>query len=216
MKNKKITLILADDHPIFREGLKLLLTEEPNILIIGEAGDVPQLMSLLSTRLPDILVLDISMPGMSGIEAARLITAQYSCVAVLILSMHSDQEFIVNAIDAGARGFVPKDVSKDELMKAIRALASGGEYFSQSVSATVLRGMVRKRKTEQETIPLTQREREILSLAASGLVNKEIAEKLFISPRTVDCHKNHIMQKLALKSSAELILYAVKAGLVKL
>lgn len=213
---KKISVILVDDHPIFRDGLKSLLTTEPDIEVTGEAGDASALMTLLTDGLPDVIIMDITLPGSSGIEATRQITAQYPCAAILILSMHTAHEYVVNSIEAGARGYLPKDVSKQELIEAIRAITSGHDYFSRLVSETVLRGMVQRKQHDTETALLTQREKEILSLAASGMANKEIASKLFISPRTVDCHKNHIMQKLSLKSGAELILYAVRSGLVKL
>lgn len=213
---KKIRIFLTDDHPIFRNGLRAMLSEDISLEIAGEAGDAEQLLSLLQHSLPDVVVLDITLPGMSGIEATKLINKQYSCVAVLILSMHEGSDYIMSAVEAGAKGYLPKDVEKDELIRAIKILGTGGEYFSQSVSATMVRGIMQKRKTEANTTPLTQREKEILALAASGMANKEIADKLFISPRTVDCHKNHMMQKLELKNSAELILYAIKNKIIEL
>ncbi|HBZ67416.1 MAG TPA: DNA-binding response regulator [Bacteroidales bacterium] len=214
--DKKITVAIADDHLIFRNGLKSLLSAEPDIEITGEAADAKQLMELLSVQVPVVTIVDISMPGLSGIEATRDIVSAFPCTSVLILSMHTAPEYIINAIQAGARGYLPKDISKTELTEAIRALSRGGDYFSRSVSETVMQGLMRQRKDDAELASLTSREKEILILSASGMTNKEMATKLFISPRTVDCHKNHIMQKLSLKSSAELILYAVRNGFVKL
>ncbi len=213
---EKITVAIADDHLIFRNGLKSLLSAEPDIEIIGEAANASQLMELLMVQVPLVTIIDISMPGISGIEATRSILGAFPCTSVLILSMHTAPEYIMNAIQAGAKGYLPKDVSKSELTEAIRALSNGGDYFSRSVSETVMQGLLQQRKDDAELASLTSREKEVLTLSASGLTNKEIAAKLFISHRTVDCHKNHIMQKLSLKSSAELILYAVRNGFVKL
>jgi DNA-binding NarL/FixJ family response regulator len=216
MENKKISVFLTDDHPIFRNGLKSLLTEEEDVEIVGEASDASQLLDFLEHTLPDVVVLDITLPGMSGIEATKQITMQFGCVAVLILSMHEGADYILSALEAGAKGYLPKDVEKSELVSAIKTIASGGEYFSRSISATMMKGLVQQKKMEAETAPLTLREKEILALAASGVSNRDIAEKLFISPRTVDCHKNHIMQKLELKTTAELILYAIRNKIIEL
>lgn len=213
---KKTTVVIADDHLIFRNGLRSLLSAESDIEIIGEAADAGQLMELLQVQVPMVTIIDISMPGLSGIEATRNIMSAYPCTSVLILSMHTAPEYIMNAIQSGAKGYLPKDVSKTELIEAIHSLSNGGDYYSRSVSETVMQGLLRQRKDDAELASLTSREKEILALAASGMSNKEIAAKLFISHRTVDCHKNHIMQKLSLKSSAELILYAVRNGFIKL
>ncbi len=210
----KIKIILLDDHLIFRDGLKSLLAQDDQFAIIGEASDAEQLFKLLERVIPDILIADISLPDESGIEVTRRIQSHYQCISVLILSMHSSQEYVLSALDAGAKGYLPKDCSASELKEAIQTLSKGETYFSPTVSGTILKHLSRTNLKGAENIKLTSRETEILRLAANGKSNKEIASDLFISPRTVDCHKNHIMQKLSLKNTAELILYAVRHGLV--
>ncbi len=210
----KVKIILLDDHLIFRDGLKSLLAQDEHVSIIGEASDAEQLFKILDRVIPDVLIADISLPDESGIEITRRMQAHYQCVSVLILSMHSSQEYVLSALDAGAKGYLPKDCSASELKEAIQSLAKGDTYFSPTISGAILKHLSRNNLKGSENIKLTSRETEILRLAANGKSNKEIASDLFISPRTVDCHKNHIMQKLSLKNTAELILYAVRHGLV--
>ncbi|MFH2143234.1 MAG: response regulator transcription factor [Bacteroidota bacterium] len=213
----KIKIILADDHRIFRDGLKSLLSDDHSIEIIGEASNGNELMDMLNTDKPDIIITDISMPGLSGIEIAGQISSNYPQIKIMILSMHTDEEFVINAIRAGAHGYIPKDTSKEELLDAIKVLYETGEYYSKIISDNFLRSFIKKVKVEQnlsENEELTQREIEILKLAAGGLSNKEISDKLFISTKTVDAHKNHIMQKLKLKNTAEMVIYAIKNKII--
>jgi DNA-binding NarL/FixJ family response regulator len=215
---KKIRIILADDHRIFRDGMKALLNENTEIQIIGEASDGNELMELLKSNQPDVVILDISMPGLSGIELTKLIHNLYPEIRIMILSMHTNEEFVLNAIHAGAKAYLPKDTSKAELFEAIQSLMAGGEYYSKSVSDNFMKSFIKKTRTDHNLLvneELTLREIEILKLVATGISHKEVAEMLFISPKTVDAHKNHIMQKLKLKNTAELVLYAVTHKIIE-
>jgi DNA-binding NarL/FixJ family response regulator len=214
----KIKIILADDHRIFRDGIKSLLSDNDFINIIGEASSGNELLDMLKTQKPDVVIVDITMPGLSGIEVSKQISSLYPEIKIMILSMHTDEDFVINSIKAGAHGYLPKDTSKEELLEAIKIIYDGGEYYGKLVSDNFLKNYIKKFKTGQtlkENEDLTQREIEILKLAASGSSNKEIADKLFISIKTVDAHKNHIMQKLKLKNTAEMVLYAVKNKIIE-
>lgn len=214
----KINIVLADDHRIFRDGIKSLLSDNDSIQIIGEASSGIEVLEMISLRQPDIVIMDISMPGLSGIEASKKISIQFPEIKIIILSMHTNEEFVLNSIKAGAKAYLPKDTSKEELLDAIETIFKGGEYYSKMVSDNFLKNYIKKFKVDQNLFDneeLTQREIEILKLAASGIGNKEIAEKLFISIKTVDAHKNHIMQKLKLKNTAEMVLYAVKNKIIE-
>lgn len=215
---KKIKIILADDHRIFREGIKYFLENE-QMQVIAEASSGIELLELLKTEKPDIVIIDITMPGLSGIEVSKQITSLYPEVKIMILSMHTEEEFIINSVKAGAKAYLPKETSKEELLEAVKVLYDGGEYYSKLLSDKFLKNFVKKVKVEQTlqaNDTLTTREIEILKLSASGISNKEIANKLSISIKTVDAHKNHIMQKLKLKNTAELVLYALRNKLIEL
>ncbi len=213
-----IKIVLVDDHRIFRDGLKSLLSEMDFIDVIGEASGGDELLEALKSLKPDLVIVDISMKGISGIEVSKQITSLYPDIKIMILSMHTSEEFVINAIKAGVKGYLSKDTSKEELLNAIKTIYEGGECYSRLVSDNFLKSYIKKFKAEQsllENKTLTQREIEILKLAAIGLTNKEIAEKLFISTKTVDCHKNNIVQKLKLKNTAEMVLYAVKNKIIE-
>jgi len=214
----KIKIVLVDDHRIFRDGIKSLLSEIDFIDIIGEASGGKELLDMLNTIIPDLVVLDITMPGLSGIEVSRQISSLYPEIKLMILSMHTNEEFVINAMKAGVKGYLSKDTSKEELLDAIKIIYEGGECYSKLVSDNFLKSYIKKYKSEQsflENKAMTHREIEILKLAAGGLNNKEIADKLFISTKTVDCHKSNIMQKLKLKNTAEMVLYAVKNKIIE-
>jgi DNA-binding NarL/FixJ family response regulator len=214
-----IKIVLVDDHRIFRDGLKSLLSEVDFINVIGEASGGRELLELLKTLKPDLVIVDISMKDMSGIVVSKQITSLFPEIKIMILSMHTNEEFVINAIKAGVNGYLSKDASRDELLDAIKIIYEGGECYSKLVSDNFLKSYVKKYKAEHsllENKTLTQRELEILKLAAVGLTNKEIADKLFISTKTVDCHKNNIVQKLKLKNTAEMVLYAVKNKIIEI
>jgi DNA-binding NarL/FixJ family response regulator len=214
----KIKIVLVDDHRLFLDGIKSLLSEVDFIDIIGEASSGNEALDMLTNIKPDIIMMDISMKGLSGIDVSKEITMLYPDIKIMILSMHTNEEFVINAIKAGAKGYLSKDTSKEELLDAIQIIQEGGECYSKLISENFLKSYVKKYKAEQSLIEnkiLTQREIEILKLAVHGLSNKEIADKLFISTKTVDSHKNNIMQKLKLKNTAEMVLYAVKNKLIE-
>jgi len=217
----KIRIILADDHQLVRTGIANLLAEETGFEIIGEAADATEFLQLLEKLEPDIAVLDIAMPGMSGIELTRLIKTKFPAVKVLILSMYTSEEFIFNAINAGAKGYLPKNTSRHELIDAIRSVARNEEYYAESISNVILKSYIKKAKSgpDEENSnenQLSKREMEVLRLFAEGFSNQEIADKLFISIRTVESHKNHIMQRLELKSSVDLVKFAIRNNMVNL
>jgi len=215
---KQINIILADDHRIFRDGLKSLLAGNDFIHIMSEASSGEELLEMLKSSRPDVVIVDITMQGASGIDVSREISSLYPDIKIMILSMHTNEEFVVNSIKAGAKAYLPKDTSKEELLEAIKVIYDGGEYYGKSVLDNFLRSYIKKVKNEEnnpENEELTQREIEILKLAASSYTNKEISEKLFISVKTVDAHKNHIMQKLKLKNTAAMVLYAIKNKLIE-
>jgi DNA-binding NarL/FixJ family response regulator len=215
-----IKVMLVDDHTIVRDGIKALLTDQDDISIIGEASNGRDLLSLLKVHKPDILLLDISLPDYSGIELCEIVRRDYPGIQVLFLSMYTTEEYIFNAIKAGAQGYLPKNISQTELLLAIRTISQGSEYFSESISNIILKSYIKKAKNkEPESLnpeeSLSKRELEILKLFAEGFPNPQIAEKLFISTRTVESHKNHIMQKLGLKSTVDLVKFAIRNQIIE-
>jgi DNA-binding NarL/FixJ family response regulator len=217
----KIRIFLVDDHQLVRDGIKALLISADVLKILGEASSGQECFEKIALAPPDILILDISLPDTNGIEITKRITAEYPDTRVLILSMYTDEDFIFNAVKAGARGYLPKNTSREELLNAIHAVYEGDEFFSDSISRIMLKSYVRKAKEDDLSpqrgpIPLTTREIEILKLFAEGFINKEISDQLDISIRTVETHKNHIMKKLELKSTVELIKYAIRNKIVEI
>ncbi|MEI7662588.1 MAG: response regulator transcription factor [Bacteroidota bacterium] len=217
----KIRIFLVDDHQLVRDGIKALLLSDDNLTILGEASSGKECFEKIALESPDILILDISLPDTNGIEITRRITSEYPEIRVLILSMYTNEDFIFNSVKAGARGYLPKNTSREELLTAIRTIYEGDEFFADSISRIMLKSYVRKAKEDdtmpqRDTIPLTAREIEILKLFAEGYINKEISDKLDISIRTVETHKNHIMKKLELKSTVELIKYAIRNKIVEI
>ncbi|MDP1622535.1 MAG: response regulator transcription factor [Bacteroidales bacterium] len=217
----KIRIFLVDDHQLVRDGIKALLMSAEDLEILGEASSGRECFEKISADPPDILILDISLPDTNGIEVTKRISAEYPATQVLILSMYTDEDFIFNAVKAGARGYLPKNTSREELLNAIHAIYSGDEFFADAISRIMLKSYVRKAKEDEGAltrgpIPLTSREIEILKLFAEGFINKEISDQLEISIRTVETHKNHIMKKLELKSTVELIKYAIRNKIVEI
>lgn len=215
----KIKVILVDDHQIVRDGIKALIAGEREVEIIGEASGGGELLELLKTKEPHVLLMDINMPDISGIELAKIIYSDYPGVRVLMLSMHISEEFIFNAIEAGVKGYLPKTTTRQELVDAIKSIANGGEFFNNTVSEILLKSYIRKtqsgaRDKDEQHVQLTKRELEIIKLYAEGMSNQEIADKLFISIRTVESHKNNIMNKLELKSTVDLVKYAIRNNII--
>lgn len=219
MKNYKI--ILVDDHQLFRDGIKSLLLSEAHIDIVGEFCSGNELLRFLDAgKIVDIVISDISMPDMNGLDLTKILTEKYPLIKVIILSMHINEEYIFEAIQNGARGYLPKDTNREELLEAILQITNGEEYYSKEVSQIALKSFISKskQKTKEEIITetLTERELEIVKLVAEGYMNKEISAKLNISIRTVDNHKARIMQKLNLKSSIDIVKYAIKNEIISL
>jgi DNA-binding NarL/FixJ family response regulator len=216
-----IKIMLVDDHQIVRDGIKALLESLDNVQVIGEASNVAELLVKLETSHPDIIVTDISMPDISGIELTKIINENpdYNGIKVLILSMFTNEDFIFNAIKAGAKGYLPKNTTRRELFDAVNTIYNGDEYFSESISNIILKSYIKKAQGDEQADKkeaLSVRETEILKHFAEGMANQEIADKLFISIRTVESHKNHIMQKLELKSTVDLIKFAIKNKIVEI
>jgi len=216
-----ITVFLVDDHQLVRDGIKALLTGAGNIEIIGEAKNGNELLEKIGEANPDIILMDISLPDISGIELTKIITGKYPSSRILMLSMYTNEDFVFNAIKAGARGYLPKNTSRQELIDAISAIHQGQEFFGESISKLIMKRFLRQATQENvvEEKPaqsLTNRERQILKMCAEGLNNKEISRKLNISIRTVESHKNHIIKKLGLKSTIEMVKFAIRNKIVEL
>jgi len=214
---KKIRVLLADDHTLMRRGLRLIVEQQPDLAVVGEAEDGRQAVALAASLKPDVAVLDIGMPNLNGIEAAKQIAEGESGAAVVILSMHSDETYILRALKAGARGYLLKDSAESDVARAIRSVAEGKSFFSPAVSKVLLEDYVKKLQrtgSEDSYDLLTPREREILQLIAEGKSNKEVANLLHLSVYTVETHRANLMEKLKLKSVPELILYAVRKGII--
>jgi two-component system, NarL family, response regulator NreC len=214
---ENVRILLADDHNILRDGMRLLLERQPGFAVVGEAGDGREIVELAREHHPDVVVMDIAMPNMNGIEATRRIVEKQPDTGVVILSMHYDESYVLRSLKAGARAYLLKDALKSELIAAIRAVAEGRSFFSPKVSRILQEDYVEAlgRKDADDSYELlTDREREILQLVAEGKTNKEIATILNVSLYTVDTHRTHILQKLNLHSVPELILYAVRKGII--
>jgi len=215
-----IKILIVDDHQIVRDGLVSLLSDSPDIEIIGEASGYSKLNELLGMKKPDIIVMDISMPDKSGIEISEIISAEYPEIKILVLSMYLNEDFIINALKAGAKGYLPKNTTKKELLEALNAIYNGEEYFSKPIADIIMKSYVKKIKEaddiSQRDNSLSSREIEILRLFVEGFTNAEIADKLFISQRTVESHKNHIMHKMGFKSTVEMVKFAIKNNISKL
>jgi DNA-binding NarL/FixJ family response regulator len=213
----KLRILLADDHTVVRAGLRSLLEQQPDLEVVGEAGDGRRAVELAGSLQPDVAVLDIGMPQLNGIEAARQITGSRPETAVVILSMHSDEAYVMRALKAGARAYLLKDSAETDLIRAIRSVSQGKSFFSPKVSRVLVEDYVRllEQRGAADTYELlTTREREILQLLAEGKTNKEVASLLNLSVYTVETHRTHILQKLNLHSTAELVLYAVRKGII--
>jgi DNA-binding NarL/FixJ family response regulator len=212
-----IRILIADDHGIVRTGLRLLFEKLDGMEVVGEASNGHEAVKLAAELNPDAVIMDIAMPLLNGIEATAQILKQSPRSAVIILSMHADESYIVRALDAGARGYLLKDTADDVMEDAVHTVVRGKPYFTPSIAQTIVEEyvrMMRERKVQDSYELLTEREKQVLQLLAEGKSNKEAAALLQVSPYTVETHRTNLMQKLNLHNTAELVLYAVRKSIV--
>ena len=211
-----IRLLIADDHQMLREGLAGLLAAEDDFKIVGQAGNGREAARLAGELLPDVCLLDVTMPEMNGIEAARQIRRDHPEIRILALSMHAENRFVTEMFQAGANGYVLKMSDFEELAEAVRTVAAGGSYVSGQIAGEVIKNLAGMVPAESDSGGLSDREREVLQLLAEGKSAKESAQVLHVSVKTIDSHRRQIMQKLDLNSVAELTKYAIRSGLTNL
>ncbi|HEV1287859.1 MAG TPA: response regulator transcription factor [Bryobacteraceae bacterium] len=214
---KKIRILLADDHTVVRKGLRLLLESQDGFEVIADACDGRETVAFAEQHQPDVVVLDVAMPILNGIEAARQISAKFPNTAIVFLSMHSDESYVLKALKSGARAYLLKDSAEYDLIAAIKAVSEGKAFFSPAISKMLVEDymrQMREKDVEDSYELLTTREREILQLLAEGKSNKDVATLLHLSLYTVETHRSNLFQKLNLHSSAELILYAIRKGVI--
>jgi DNA-binding NarL/FixJ family response regulator len=211
---EKIKIILVDDHQMFREGLKFVLKQIPEFEIIGEASNGQEYLKLLQQSMPDVVLMDIGMPVMDGVEATEKTSEQFPDIHVIALSMFSDQEYYHKMVAAGVKGFLIKEAGMDELEKAIKSVYSGNAYFSQELLRNIIVNISNPKVTSKDPFQLTKREEEVLKMICRGLTTKEISDMLFISQKTVEGHKTNLLSKTNCKNTINLMLYAFKNKLV--
>jgi two-component system response regulator NreC len=213
-----VRVLLAEDHTIVRKGLRSLLEGQPDIIVVGEAQDGREALEKTEQLSPDVVLIDIAMPLLNGIEATRRITQRFSDIKVLVLTMHDDQEYIRQVLQAGASGYVVKQAAPTELLSAIRAVRNGGSYLSPTISKRVIQDYVQQSESSDgydSYDALTARQREVLQLIAEGHTTREIADLLTISVKTVESHRTNLMEKLDIHTTAGLTLYALRKGVIR-
>ncbi len=214
----KIKVLIADDHAIVREGVRMILAKERDLEVVGEAGDGRQALDLVDRLHPDVVIMDLSMPGMGGIEATKHVKERHPAVNVLALTMHEDESYVFQLLRAGASGYVLKRAAAQDLVQAVRAAARGEAFLYPSIARKVVEDYLKRVEQGEERERydgLTEREREVLTLIAQGLTNQQIAQKLYISIKTVQTHRAHILEKLGLHDRTELVRYAIRKGLIE-
>jgi len=214
---KKIRVLLADDHLVVRKGLRAILERQPGIEVVGEAADGREAIAQAEVLAPDVVIIDITMPHLNGIDATAQIVKRTPTVGAIILSVHSDETYILRALNAGAKGYLLKDSAETDLVKAVDTVARGKPFFSPAISEALLEDYMRflqQRNLQDSYDLLTDREKEILQLLAEGLSNKELASILNLSVYTVETHRANLMQKLGLHNTAEIVLYAVRKKII--
>ena len=213
----KYTVLIADDHGVVRKGLRLLLEQYPELAVIGEAANGREAVTMAAALSPQIVVLDVAMPILNGIEAAEQILKVNSKMGIIILTMHADESYLLRALNVGVKGNLLKESAEEDLLLAIKAVANGKPFFSRAINETLLEDYMRMLKQQglSDTFDLlTAREKEVLQLLAEGKTNKEVAVLLDVSPYTVESHRTNLMQKLGIHNTAEIVLYAVRKKLV--
>ena len=214
-----IKIIISDDHEMFRDGFKLMLTKQSDIQLVAEAENGRQLVDLTKKHQPDVVITDIKMPIMDGIEAAKKIAEQFPEIGIIALSMFDEDDLIIDMLEAGAKGYLIKNANKDQIVEAIKTVYTGDPYYCKTTSRKLTEMIAKSRfnpykKTAK--IEFSEREREIIELICHEMTNKEIAEKLFLSVRTVEGHRLNVLEKMSVKNSVGVVVYALKNGLVKL
>lgn len=215
---KKIRIFIADDHPVVRKGIKAIVSEHPGFVVVGEADDGVRALEGITETAPDLIIMDITMPTLDGIEATRKILEKSPEIRVIIMSMHQNQHYAIEALRAGARGFVVKGSDSMHLIDAIEKVMSGNRYASPQLEEALFNeyvDMLKKNRPVEPAYPVTAREREVLTLVVDGLTNKEIGKRLFIADSTVKSHRIRLMEKMGVKDTAGLIRVAITTGLVK-
>jgi two-component system nitrate/nitrite response regulator NarL len=215
-KKEKIKILIADDHPVVRKGLHSCLAKQDRLKVVGEASDGDMALSKTRELLPDVVLMDISMPKMNGLAVTEVLRKDVPSAKVLVLSMHSNREYIFRIIQAGAHGYVSKEASPDELLRAIESVHSGEPFFSPEIAKAALNQMISNGGKKEPFAQLTGREREVLVLIAEGRSNKEIANKLGIGVRTIETHRERIMRRLDIHSVAGLTKFAIANGMIPL
>lgn len=222
---KKTRIIIADDHSVVRSGLRLLLQSSPDFTVVAEAEDGEEAVALVERHKPDVVIMDISMPKLNGIEATGIMKQNNPEIRIIILTVHEDEEYVYQMLRAGASGYVLKSAGKKEIFAAIESALSGERFFSPGISKLIIEGFIKRDKEQVQTQDqmqshskqqLTKREIEVLQYIAQGYTNRKIAEALFLSIRTINTHRTNLMQKLDIHDTARLVRYAIETGLVKL
>jgi DNA-binding NarL/FixJ family response regulator len=212
-----IRVLLADDHSVVRQGLRVWLERSGSVQVVGEAADGREAVAMADQLSPDVVIMDIAMPLLNGIDATAQITRRNTAINVIILSMHADESYILRALGAGAKGYLLKESTETDILPAVRSVQEGKPYFTPSIARVLLEDYMRmmKQNNVQDSYDLlTEREKEVLQLLAQGKSNKEVAQVLTLSPHTIDSHRTNLMQKLDLHNTAEIVLYAVRKGII--
>jgi two-component system, NarL family, response regulator NreC len=212
-----ISIFLADDHQIVRKGIKAILSAESDFQVIGEAGDGIETVRLVEELHPDILILDLMMGGINGLEVTRQLVKKNPKIGIVVLSMHSNEAYVLEALRSGAMAYILKDNTTEELVHAIREVAAGRRYLSSPLSDRAITAYTQKTDVHNSHDPyeqLTTREREVLQMSVQGFTNTDIASKLFVSPRTIETHRANLMHKLGIRTQADLLQYAILRGII--
>lgn len=219
MNTADIHIIIADDHEMFRDGFKLMLTKQDNIHLVAEAENGKELLELTEKFKPDVIITDIKMPLMDGIEAARIITEQFPAIGIIGLSMYDEDDLIIDMLEAGAKGYLIKNANKEQIAEAIKTVYNGAPYYCKTTSRKLTEMIAKSRFNpykKMAKIEFSEREKEIIGFICREMSNKEIADKLFLSIRTVEGHRVNILDKMNVKNSVGVVVYALKNGIVKL
>jgi DNA-binding NarL/FixJ family response regulator len=210
-------IVLADDHTLVRTGMRLLLESIPDVKVVGEASDGLEALQLIQKHLPDCVLMDLAMPGLSGVEAVRRSTSQFPSIPILVVSMHADEAYVHQALAAGAAGYLLKGADKEELESALSTVCRGETYLTPAISKTLVAALAKRTQTSEPVSPLevlTMRQRQVLRLVAEGNSTKQVAGRLGLSAKTVEAHRGAIMERLGIRDLAGLVRFAVRVGLV--